>query len=62
MEEQNKFKINSLKPTNDADPESFKVRKGRIGGYMEYLSKDDVMFIDKKISDYSFDFSNFNKT
>ncbi len=28
------------------DPESFKVRKGKVGNYGEYLSASDVIFID----------------
>ena len=61
LEAQNKFKKGMLKPANTADPESFKVRKGKIGGYTEYLSEADVAFIDKAIADYSFDFSKFRE-
>ena len=59
LETQNKFKKGILKPANTNDPESFKVRKGKIGGYTEYLSEEDVAFIDKAIADYNFDFSKF---
>jgi hypothetical protein len=59
LESQNKFKKGILKPANTDDPESFKVRKGKIGGYTEYLSAEDVAFIDKAIADHNFDFSKF---
>ena len=59
LEARNKFGKGKLKPANTADPESFKVRKGKTGGYMEYLSEQDVEFIDKAIADYNFDFSSF---
>lgn len=62
LESQNKLKSGILKPANTDDPESFKVRKGKIGGYTEYLSAADVVFIDKAIADHHFDFSKFMKS
>jgi len=59
LETHNSFKKGILKPSNAADPESFKVRKGKVGGYMEYLSEEDVEFIDKAIEVYRFDFAKF---
>lgn len=59
LEAQNKFRKGILKPANTDDPESFKVRKGKIGGYTEYLSAEDVTFIDKAITEHNFDFSKF---
>jgi hypothetical protein len=35
-----------LRPSDVNDPESFKVRKGKIGGYRDYLSDDDVAYCD----------------
>ena len=37
----------ALKPGDRDDPESFKARKGKVGGYHEYLSGDDVARIEK---------------
>lgn len=34
---------------NSNDEEAFKVRKGRVGGYKEYLSKDMIKFMDEKL-------------
>ena len=62
LETQNKFKKGILKPANTEDPESFKVRKGKIGGYTEYLSAEDVAFIDKAIAEHNFDFSKFRES
>ena len=59
LEAENKFKNKKLKPKNAADPESFKVRKGKIGGYTEYLSEEDVEFIDKAIKKHRIDFAKF---
>ena len=33
-----------LRPGNPQDPESFKVRKGVIGGFRKYLSHDDINY------------------
>lgn len=40
------FKAGFLQPGNADDPESFKVRKGEVGGHRDYLSDDDVAYID----------------
>jgi hypothetical protein len=57
LEERNAFKTGILNPVNDGDPDSFKVRKGSVGGYTEHLSEEDVEFIDELIADRGFDFS-----
>jgi hypothetical protein len=31
------------------DPESFKTRKGRVGGYRDYLSSEDIAWLDRRI-------------
>src|SRR5215472_1574493 len=38
------FDSNILHPGDVRDPESFKVRRGKVGGYREYLSADDQEF------------------
>jgi hypothetical protein len=40
----------SLQPADPNDPESFKVRKGKVGGYCEYLSADDVAYCDRTLA------------
>ncbi len=35
------FDSNILHPGDVRDPESFKVRRGKVGGYREYLSAED---------------------
>jgi hypothetical protein len=36
-----------LAPTDPQDPESFKVRKGKVGGYTEYLSPADTEYVEE---------------
>ena len=38
------FDSNILHPGDVRDPESFKVRRGKVGGYREYLSAEDQRF------------------
>ena len=36
------FASKILQPTDVGDPESFKVRRGKVGGYTDYLAGDDL--------------------
>jgi hypothetical protein len=42
-------KFPRLSPTNLQDPESFKVRRGEVGGYRRYLSIPDVEYINERM-------------
>lgn len=46
MEKEFIFKQRSMQPANVNDDESFKVRKGVVGGYASYLSKEDIKYIE----------------
>jgi hypothetical protein len=35
-----------LRTSSAADPESFKVRRGKVGGFRDYLAPDDIAYID----------------
>jgi hypothetical protein len=45
MELNDTLQSERLRPTDLDDPESFKVRRGKIGGYVDYLTEDDVDFV-----------------
>jgi hypothetical protein len=45
------FDSNILHPGDVRDPESFKVRRGKVGGYREYLSTDDQQFAEAAITE-----------
>ena len=38
-----------LKPADPNDPESYKTRKGKVGGYKDYLNNDEINIINAKI-------------
>jgi len=44
MEAAGAFASKILQPTDAADPESFKVRRGKVGGYTDYLLGDDLAY------------------
>lgn len=41
--------VPTLAPANAADPESYKVRKGRVGGYTEYLQPADIAYLETRM-------------
>jgi len=49
MEQEGQFQSKKLRPRDSHDEESFKVRKGKVGGYVDYLDPDDRAFVDRVI-------------
>lgn len=50
MEVNDTLNSQRLRPANPDDPESFKTRKGKVGGYAEYMTDDDIAYIDGLIA------------
>lgn len=46
LEETNALNNARLQAPDNRDPESYKVRKGKVGGYMDYLLEEDKRYID----------------
>jgi hypothetical protein len=49
MEAAGAFTSKILQATDVADPESFKVRRGKVGGYPDYLVGDDLVYANKAL-------------
>lgn len=49
MEMSSNFQRTSMKPGDPGDESSYKVRQGKIGGYVNYLSEEDIEFLDRII-------------
>jgi hypothetical protein len=49
MEEGGGAETRVLRKSRSNDPESFKVRKGQVGGYVEYLSPEDVAYLSEEV-------------
>jgi hypothetical protein len=58
MELSNYFTSKMLSPGDVNDPESFKIRKGQIGGYLEYFDAEDIKYIDDLIDEMGCEFTN----
>jgi len=55
MELTNSHKLgNRLEPGDVNDPESYKVRKGIVGGYAEYLSNEDIAYCEKIMEELNY--------
>ncbi len=39
-----------LRPGNENDPESFKTRRGKVKGFVDYLTADDIAYIDERVA------------
>lgn len=56
-EARNLFDNPMLATRPNADPESFKVRRGKIGGFRDHLSADDVAWIDAREAESGCEFT-----
>ncbi len=52
MEEGNVFDSFRLAPPKNGDPNAFKVRRGKVGGYRDYLSAEDIAYLDNYIAQH----------
>jgi sulfotransferase family protein len=50
LEIANTFKSARLRPAKAGDAESFKTRKGKIGGYRQYMSPADLDYVNARIA------------
>lgn len=50
-ERENFFRNNRLRPANAQDPDSFKVRRGKVGGYRDYFSDEQLDRIDRFVAE-----------
>jgi len=49
MEKERKFDHTILRPGDPGDPDSFKVRRGKVGGYLDYMDAEDIACVDAAI-------------
>jgi len=49
LEASGQFPSKRLVPGNVNDIDSFKVRRGKVGGYRDYLNTEDCAFLDQLI-------------
>lgn len=51
MEARDQLGTGRLRAGDPSDPESFKTRQGKVGGYTRYLSGGDIAWIDQRVRD-----------
>lgn len=61
MEKENKFNNPILQSTDPQDNDSYKVRQGKVGGYRDRLSQEDIDYIDRTVAQLSCPFYSTNK-
>lgn len=49
MEAEGRFQSGMLKPADQADQDSYKTRKGKPGGYIDHLSPQEIVTLNKKM-------------
>ena len=49
MEAEGMIDSKRLKPGDSDDPESYKTRRGKVGGYIDYLDPEDIDYLNSKI-------------
>lgn len=57
LESSNHFNSSILKADNSGNKDSYKVRKGKIGGYQEYLTNEDIEYIKEEVKESGNPFS-----
>ncbi len=56
-EVEQRFRGSALVPGRVDDLESYKVRKGKVGNYTEYLSQDDIAYVDAAVAERGCEFT-----
>jgi hypothetical protein len=52
MEKEAVIQHDALLPGDPADPDSFKVRAGKVGGYREHMSADDLSYVSRYLDEH----------
>jgi len=47
---EDRYRTDALRPARTGDPETFKVRAGKVGNYAQYLSAEDIAYIDAAVA------------
>lgn len=60
MEVENAFDSRHLKPADEKDENSFKTRRGKVGGFVDYFNQIDITYMNDKISKNLSEFYGYN--
>jgi hypothetical protein len=62
LEEKGQFESGMLIPADKGDPDSYKTRKGKVGGYQEYLSPHEINILNSKMDATLSDFFGYKSS
>ena len=62
MESEDKFGNKILRPGKTKDEDSFKVRRGKVGGFVDYLSPEDCDYVNGVMAELGCPFFPLNET
>ncbi|MEW5871982.1 MAG: sulfotransferase domain-containing protein [Chloroflexota bacterium] len=62
MEAEKKFQSGILNPADQQDGDSYKTRKGKVHGFVDYLSEDEVAALNQKMQEQLSDFFGYTQT
>jgi hypothetical protein len=52
LEAAGRFQAGKLRPRRADDPESYKTRKGKVGGHADYLGPEDLAYADRVLAEF----------
>lgn len=50
LEARDSFNTPILRPGNSSDPDSFKVREGKVGGFVKHFDREDLDYLNQRMS------------
>lgn len=56
MEVENTFNSPRLNPLNPTDPSSYKTREGKVGGFADHLTMDEIEYLNRRMKESLSDF------
>lgn len=62
MEEMDALNSFRLRPGDKNDEESYKTRKGKVGGFFDYLTQDEIEYLNRRMSELLTDFYGYKPT
>jgi hypothetical protein len=65
LERCGRFSSDKLTPGDRDDPESYKTRRGKVGGYLDYFGSVDIDYLNRRLGTelhhyYGYDFRTTN--
>lgn len=57
LEKAHRWTSDVMRPGTDVDEESFKVRRGVVGGYRDYLTDEDMQYVGRAFEEHGWEFA-----